>query len=228
MIEPQIPEINIDEIMRRIKEEVERRKKLSGKETHHEAEQSISKSSPIEENTIKNPFDHFLWKYGRRYKKIIKKVPTLKDIAKKQHLRLAHRLGHLHPVTKQFLPSQLDINVLPYYINYHGFLIQVKEQEGLKGRIKSFLFKFIRFFAWWQEQINRALYQELMAHKARMDERDRWVQELHHEQMNSLKKELSVRDKMVGDLHNGLIVLSQTKDELSREMSDQKVKIGRR
>jgi O-antigen chain-terminating methyltransferase len=226
MIEPQIPEINIDEIMRRIKEEVERRKKLSGKETHHEAEQSISKSSPIEENTIKNPFDHFLWKYGRRYKKIIKKVPTLKDIAKKQHLRLAHRLGHSHPVTKQSLPSQLDINVLPYYINYHGFLIQVKEQEGLKGRIKSFLFKFIRFFAWWQEQINRALYQELMAHKARMDERDRWVQELHHEQINSLKKELSVRDKMVGDLHNGLIVLSQAKDELSREMSDQKVKIG--
>jgi hypothetical protein len=76
MIEPPNSEIDVDEIMRRIKEEVERRKKLSGKETHHEAEQPISKSSPIEENTIKNHFDHFLWKYGRRYKKIIKTVPS--------------------------------------------------------------------------------------------------------------------------------------------------------
>jgi len=220
MIEPQNQEKNIDEIMRRIKEEVERRKKLSGKETHHEAEQSISKSSPIEENTIKNPFDHFLWKYGRRYKKIVKTVPILKDIARKQHSRLTRQLIYSPPVTQQPLPGQLDINVLPYYINYHGFLVQVKEQEGLKGRIKSFLFKFIRFFAWWQEQINRALYQELMTQKAKMDERDRWVQELHHQQMDSLKMELSERDKRVEALNDRIALSSRARDELNRELAE--------
>jgi O-antigen chain-terminating methyltransferase len=104
--------------------------------------------------------------------------------------------------------------------------MQVREEEGLKGRIKCFLFKFIRFFAWWQEQINRALYQELMAQKAKMEERDRWVQELLHQQVNALRKELSERDKMVEDLNDRLILLSQIKDELSVELGEQRVKIG--
>jgi O-antigen chain-terminating methyltransferase len=173
MIKPPDTEIDVDEIMRRIRKEAERRKKLPEQETYQEAEPLTSKSSTIE------------------------------------------------PV-----PDQLDIHVLPYYINYHGFLVQAKEKEGLKGRIKSFLFKFIRFFAWWQEQINRALYQELMAQKARMDERDRRVQELLNQQMNSLKNELSERDKMIEDLNNRLVHLSQAKDELSRELGDQRVKIG--
>jgi SAM-dependent methyltransferase len=220
MVESPNTEINIEEIMRKIKEEVERRKKLSQEQTYQQGEESVSKSSTIEDNPSKKSFDHLLWKYGRRYKKIIKKIPVLEYIAKKQHLRLAHQFGHPHPVTHESLPGHLDINVLPYYINYHGFLIQVKEREGLKGRIKSFLFKFIRFFAWWQEQINRALYQELMTQKAKMDERDRWVQELLHQQMNSLKEDLSRRDKIVEGLDNRVALLSQAKDELSRELAE--------
>lgn len=202
MIEPPNTEINIDEIMRRIKEEVERRRKLSGQETYQEAKQLISKSSTIGDNTIKKSFDHFLWKYGRRYKRLIKTVPILKDIAKKQHSRLARQFIYSHPLTLQSLPSQLDTNLLPNFLNYHGFLIQVKE-EGLKGRIKSFLFKFIRFFAWWQEQINRALYQELMTQKAKMDERDRGIQELLQQ----------------------LTLFDRVKDELYQELNDQKSKI---
>ena len=171
MIKPSDTEIDVDEIMRKIREEVKRRKKLPAQETLQEAEPLTSKSSTIES-----------------------------------------------------VPDQLDVHVLPYYINYHGFLVRAKEKEGLKGRIKSFLFKFIRFFAWWQEQINRALYQELMAQKARMDERDRRVQELLNQQMNSLKNELSERDKMVEDLNNRLVHLSQAKDELYRGLSDQRAK----
>jgi len=237
MIKPSDTEIDVDEIMRKIREEVKRRKKLPEQKTFQEPQPSVSKPSTIEEpeplisessttedNLSKKSFDDFLWKYGRRHKKIIKAVPILKDIAKRQHSRLARQFISSPPITQPPFPSPVDINVLPYYINYHGFLIQVKEQEGLKGRIKSFLFKFIRFFAWWQEQINRALYQELMAQKARMDERDRWVQELLNQQMNSLKNELSERDKMVEDLNNRLVHLSQAKDELYRGLSDQRAK----
>jgi len=226
MTEPQTPEINVDEIMRKIREEVERRKKLREQEAYQGAEQLVSKSSTTEDNTTKNSFGHFLWKYGRRYKKIINTVPILKDIAKKQHSRLVHKFIHSLPIPQQSPPGPLDINVLPYYINYHGFLVQVKKEEGLKGRIKSFLFKFIRFFAWWQEQINRALYQELMTQKAKIGESDRRVQELHHQQMNGLKKELSERDKMVEDLNHRLVLIGQAKDELSRELGDQRGKIG--
>jgi len=221
MIKPPDTEIDVDEIMRKIRDEVERRKKLPEQETFREPEQLVSNSSIIEDNSTKKSFDH---------------------------LRLAHQYIRSDPVTQQSLPGQLDINVLPYYINYHGFLVQAKEKEGLKGRIKSFLFKFIRFFAWWQEQINRALYQELMAQKARMDERDRRVQELLNQQMNSLEKEigeaqrrmegllhqqsdhlrseLTERDKVLGELGNRLNLFGQAKDELSRELSDQRVKSG--
>jgi len=228
MIDPLDKEINIDEIMERIREEVKRRKKLPAQETFQETEQLPPNPIIIKDNhnAKKNSYDHFLWKYGRRYKKIIKAVPILKNIAKKQHSRLARQSIHSQPVTQQSLPNRVDIDVLPYYINYHGFLVQVREEEGLKGRIKSFLFKFIRFFAWWQEQINRALYQELMSQKAKMDERDRWVQELHNQQINRLMQELSGRDKMIEDLNNKFIFLSQVKDELSRELGDQRVKIG--
>ena len=221
MIKPPDTEIDVDEIMRKIRDEVERRKKLPEQETFREPEQLVSNSSIIEDNSTKKSFDH---------------------------LRLAHQYIRSDPVTQQSLPGQLDINVLPYYINYHGFLVQAKEKEGLKGRIKSFLFKFIRFFAWWQEQINRALYQELMAQKARMDERDRRVQELLNQQMNSLEKEigeaqrrmegllhqqsdhlrseLTERDKVLGELGNRLNLFGQAKDELSRELSDQRMKSG--
>jgi len=207
MIDTSNKEIDVDEIMRKIREEVKRRKELPEQETFQETEQLISKSPTTEDNTIIKSFDHLLWKYGRRYKKIIKTVPILKYFAKKQHSRLAYKFIQSQPVTKQSLPSPLDINVLPYYINYHGFLVQIKKDEGLKGRIKSFLFKFIRFFAWWQEQINRALYQELMSQKAKMEE-------------------LSKRDKMIEDLNNRLILIGQATDELSRELGDQRVKIG--
>jgi SAM-dependent methyltransferase len=202
MIDPPNTEIDVDEIMRRIKEEVERRKASSAQGTDLEPEPLISISPTTKDRPFLKVFDRFLWKYGGNYKRIVKTVPILKDIAKKQHSRLAGQFIHSLPVTKQSLPCQLNINVLPYYINYHGFLVQVKEQEGLKGRIKFFLFKFIRFFAWWQEQINRALYQELMTQKAKMEE----------------------RDKRVEVLHDRVAFFSQAKDELFRELSEQKAK----
>ena len=221
MIDPSNTEIDVDEIMRKIREEVKRRKILPEQETVQEPEPLPSESLTIEDNSSKKSFDH--------------------------------------SVTQPPLPSPVDINVLPYYINYHGFLVQVKEKEGLKGRIKNFLFKFIRFYAWWQEQINRALYQELVAQKAKMDERDRWIQELLHQQISQAKDELSrgltdqrmkivetgshlegllnkqsdhlrnelaERDKVLGDLGNKVSLFGQAKDELSRELSDQKNKIN--
>jgi len=123
MVEAPDPEIDVDEIMQKIREEVARRKKLPEQETSRDPEQLVSKSSILEDNSTKKSFDHS---------------------------RLAHEFISSDPVTQQSLPGHLEISILPYYINYHGFLVQAKENEGLKGRIKHFLFKFIRFFALWQ------------------------------------------------------------------------------
>ncbi len=218
-------ETDVDEIMRRIREEVERRKKVSEPETYPEQERLISTPQTIAEKPIKKSLDQFLWKYGKRYGKIVKKIPLLSDIARKHHPRLARQFIFSPPITQQPRPSQLEFNALPNYINYHGFLVQAK-QGGLKGKTKSFLFKFIRFFAWWQEQINRALYQELMTQRATMDERNEWVQDLLHQQMNNLKKDLSERDKAVEDLNHRLILINEIKDEFYRRLSDREVKVG--
>ena len=221
---PPNTEIDVDEIMQRIREEVKKRK-LPKPEIFQDPEPVTSKPSPTQDNPSKKSFDDFLWKYGRRYKKIVKAVPILKDIAKRQHAGLVHRFLSSPSIPQQPPPSPFDIHGLPYYINYHGFLVQAKEKEGLKGRIKHFLFNFIRFFAWWQEQINRALYQELIAQKAKIDEGDRWVQELLHQQMSSLKEDLHERDKLVEDLSSRLVLIGQAKDELLRELGDQKNRI---
>jgi len=52
-------------------------------------------------------------------------------------------------------------HILESNLNYTGFLEQLK-REGLKGKIKLWIFKVIGFFAWWQEQVNSALYNKLV------------------------------------------------------------------
>ncbi|NWG04930.1 MAG: methyltransferase domain-containing protein [Syntrophaceae bacterium] len=232
MIDPIDTEIDVDEIMRKIREEVKKRKPPE-QETLREPEPLTPKSSSPGEP-----------------EGLVSKPSTPEEDSSKKIFDQSY--------DKSPLQSPVNIDVLPYYINYHGFLVQVKEKEGLKGRIKHFLFKFIRFYAWWQEQINRALYQELIAQKARMDEREKWIQEILHQQFNQIKGELSQelsdqrkkiveaesklmgllsqqndqlrvelteRDRVLGDLGSRVSSLGQAKDELSQELSDQRKKM---
>lgn len=220
MVEPQTQEIGIDEIMQRIREEVERRKKRSGQDLLKGTEQAISVRSVSEEQSLKKSFDDLFWRYGRKYKGLIKRIPILNSIARKQHSRLMQERMNLPEPSQPHRMRLLDMHLLPNFLNYHGFLVETK-QEGLKGRVKSFLFKFIRYFASWQEQINRALYQELMAQRAKIDEKEREVQDLLNQQRHHLGDELVRRDKVLEDHGNRIALFDQAKDDLYRELSDQ-------
>jgi hypothetical protein len=54
-------------------------------------------------------------------------------------------------------------------LNYTGFLDRLRE-EGLKGKIKRFIFHFIGFFAWWQEQINFTIRNAIIEQQARIQQ----------------------------------------------------------
>jgi len=58
-----------------------------------------------------------------------------------------------------------------------------------------------------------------------MEERDRWVQEHLHQQMASLKKDLSERDKMVESLNNRLVQFGRVEEELNHGLTLQKEKL---
>jgi O-antigen chain-terminating methyltransferase len=236
MVDPLDKEINVDEIMERIREEVRRRKGLSQPEDFRDNGQSVSQTQPIQPMPASPPpiqqtpadksFDRFLWKYGRKHKTIIKKIPILSSIAKKQHQKLIHQFISSSSAPPPPYSSPVHFDVLPYYINYHGFLEHAKKGEGLKGWFKFHLFKLIRFFGWWQEQINRALYQELIAQKARMDEKERRTHELYHQQLNRFTADLNRRDQVIEDLHRKLILSDQAKDKLCQDMDIHKTKIN--
>ena len=158
MKDPGIPEI--DEILQRIREEVEKRKSLSDHETDRKSWPATAEPFLAQGYGTKRILDEILWKYGRKYSGIIKKIPIVRKIAEQEYFRLACGKDHrgsaetfrqLNTTAPDFLPTHLD---------YHAFLRRTR-QEGPKGRIKLFIFKAFGFFAWWQAQINRALYQKI-------------------------------------------------------------------
>ena len=146
--------------MQRIREEVEKRKRLSHRETDQKSWLTTAEPFLTEGYNTKRILDEILWKYGRKYSRIIKKIPILRKIAEQEYFRLTcgkHHQGsaetcrQLNNMVPDFLSTHLD---------YHAFLKRTK-QEGPKGRIKLFIFKVFGFFAWWQAQINRALYEKI-------------------------------------------------------------------
>lgn len=236
MIDPLDKEINVDEIMEQIREELRKRGKLSVQEvppSQEELTPIVPPSSPpplvlheMTESTSdkKKYIDQFLWKYGRKYKKIIKATPLLKKIAQKQHRRLVQQFYFSPPIPPSN-STPVNIDNLPYFINYHGFLEEAKKREGLKGVAKYHLFKLIRYFAWWQEQINRALYQEIVAQKARMEERERRDQELSHQQYKNFGEELVKRDQVIEEQNRKLTYLDQAKDALLQRLTEQRMEM---
>ena len=157
-------EIHVEEIMEKIKEEVARRKNLKPQE---EVPQNISITRKFSETpsltkaTTENiRVDRFLWKYGTRYAKIISKIPFLKRMAQKQYLRLACQQTFSETSALAQHPNEEGLNFVERNWYYHDFFEQTKK-EGIKGKIKLFILKYFGFFAWWQGQINRTVYQEM-------------------------------------------------------------------
>ncbi len=53
-----------------------------------------------------------------------------------------------------------DAEMLRTNLHFGGF-IEMLKHEGMKGKIELRIFTVIGFFAWWQGQVNRALYNKL-------------------------------------------------------------------
>lgn len=197
---PGKPKIVVDELMSRIGEEVVRRKTLSPLEIMHDVEQPpadpIIFQKPSRDATDTKSS---LWKFGLKHAKLIKKIPVIRHIAEKFFWYL---------FTKQSQRDIMTIVDLDIDWNYQGFLERIK-QEGLKGKIKVVIFKFIGFFAWWQGQLNRALHDEIVEQKDTIDRVERQMRELLSRWVDDLQAQLSARDRVINELTDRVATASR-------------------
>jgi SAM-dependent methyltransferase len=228
MTESSIPEISVDEIMQKIKEEVERGKRH---QHHQESPQNVSVAwNPSTESTKPKPLkgntgiDKFLWKYGTRYSKFINKVPVLKGIAERHYLRLAS-----HPISTRsesisHHSNEKGMNFIGTNWYYHDFFEQTKK-EGIKGKIKLFILKYFGFFAWWQGQINRAVYQEITKLNDFIENRTREVEGTVNQKVEGLLCELravevaKANKEAVDEIRQG-VTTKADKTEVARFMDE--------
>ncbi len=117
-------------------------------------------------------------------------------------------------------------------LNYQEFFEDTKK-EGLKGRFKLFIFKFIGFFAFWQEQINRSLYQDVTDLRSEVEKNHRTVDDLNRQlavlsrtedalrqDVTDLRSEVEKNHRTVDDLNRQLAVLSRTEDALYQDVTN--------
>ena len=214
-------EMTIEEIMQRIRQEAARRKRANLSEEilrDRSVTPEISETAAITNETTANTrIDRFLWKYGMRYAKIVNKIPVLKIIAEKQYLRLT--FGKTYADTSTVPPHLNDggLNFLGINWYYHDFFEQTKK-EGLKGKFKLFILRYIGFYAWWQGQINKAIYQELTRQRDELAERDRRTEDLLNQRIESLRTNLADKDKAIE-------YISQEIKEILRQVRDHKLSI---
>jgi O-antigen chain-terminating methyltransferase len=111
--------------------------------------------------------------------------------------------------------------------------------EGLKGWVKWVVFKIIGFFAWWQEQINRAVYDRISRLQDKVllleQERIRFEQERRRqdEAINALQNRMSIRDEALNfTVRNNALLqdekvrnLSARQDEISSASARQDEKM---
>ena len=186
--------------MKRITEEAARRRKPPlSKETSEP--KPISPAvfeilTATEKSPPSSPIDRFLWKYGNRYARTINQIPLLRNIAEKQYLRLSVEKRQRDALPSPLPSEEGDLDFLGTNWYYYDFLEQTKRQ-GFRGRIKRLLLRSIGFHAWWQGQINKAVYQELIRQRAEFAGSDRRIEDLLNQEMGFLRSEIADRDKKV-------------------------------
>ena len=143
---------------------------------------------------FKELINSHLWKYGTKYARVIKQIPVLKSMAQKQYYRLSFDY-YARPLSAQprQQPAQ-DLVDMPW--SYNRFRKQAG-QEGLKGKIKLFLFTCLGFFASWQEQINAALFQAIeLMEQSLAEQQSRSEAKLIHLESSLNKTVGSVSEKL--------------------------------
>lgn len=88
MKEPHIMEIDAEELMCRIREELARHENLVTRQPQQNIMQvSIHLPPAINPEDSRSLLDKFLWKYGHKYARLIKKIPVLKKVVEKYYWR---------------------------------------------------------------------------------------------------------------------------------------------
>ena len=221
--------------MQKIKAEVERRRIVSGNTPSQKAIESEMQnlggprtdgSSSSTRRPERPVIEGILWKYGMRYASFVKKIPVIKELAEKYYWKLAREQKHFLHANTSFPAAHRSAFDIETRLNYAGFLEQISH-EGLKGRIKRLIFHFIGFFAWWQGQINKALYDAIVRMETRQDtqigDQGAKIKALH-DTIADMETELAKRDKMIALLNDRLIILDQlgncVYEELNRQMAE--------
>ncbi len=170
------PEISVKKIMQKIEEEVEKRRTDPGKTSSECSKKTeirnpegapFTGDSPPARRSDMGVIKGTLWKYGTKYAAVIKKIPIARSFAEKYYWKLSGIKGSSFNTNSSFhaaINSGVDIES---NLNYIGFLSQIRH-EGLKGKIKRLIFNIIGFFAWWQAQVNKALYAKIARHEAQL------------------------------------------------------------
>lgn len=210
-------EISIEEIMQRIREEAARRKRANLSEEismDKSVGPEVSETATITNETTANTrIDRFLWKYGTRYAKMINKIPVLKNISEKQYLRLVLKKTSADTLAMLLPSNDRGLNFLGINWYYHDFFEQTRK-EGFKGRIKLFILRYIGFYAWWQGQINKVVYQELTRQGSEFFEANRRMENQLDQAMNGLRSELAERDKTTEKIKGTMEDIRETIEEI--------------
>jgi O-antigen chain-terminating methyltransferase len=184
-----IPDMSVNAIMDKMKEELIRRKSLSAQQAAQPLTQVARPPAPIKTHKPKVSLDNFLWKYGTKYAKFINKVPLLKGIAERHYLRLASHQISTRSESISHQSNKNGMNFIETNWYYHDFFEQTKK-EGIKGKIKLFILKYFGFFAWWQGQINRTVYQEMTKLNDLIENRTRQMEGTVNQKVEGLLREL--------------------------------------
>jgi hypothetical protein len=233
MTENGVSTVTVERIMKKIEEEIKKAEECQRRDDGRMPEHSGSgvkaadllSSSPQRRKVV----SAFFWKYGTRHAIAIKKIPGLNRIAEHFYWRLS---GDPKPVSQTTVMPFAASEILARNLNFAGFLDHLKH-EGLKGKIKLRIFTVIGFFAWWQGQVNSALYEKLSEQGTRLAEHDARLAEQSArlaEQdgvIRRLAAEAAARDRAVMDLERRLSVQSRLEDAIYEELTAQRAEIAR-
>lgn len=214
-------EINVDEVMERIREEV----KINSNATSQKILEIRPEEQPqitlLENRVSHRPLDRFLWNYGIKYRKIINKIPILKIIAEYQYRRLVYQKG-INKASEGYKPPEhLGMDFLARNWYYGDFIGQTRA-EGLKGKFKLFILKTFGFFSWWQAQINSGIYQELLHLKQINEEKEELFQEMLDQRIHTLYEEFQDLLQSKADQQSLQTIISKI-NELTKRIREQKL-----
>jgi hypothetical protein len=197
--------ISIDEIKQEIRMEAREKRRLALLEAFRHSDPTPHDYQCFPEadkSSTASALDKFLYIFGMRHARFVKKIPGLRTIAEGHYWRLAALFPH------PAIQNEPVFDFIGANWDYSKFHDQLKH-EGLKGRIKLLIYKLIGFSAWWQAQLNRAFLKEVGSLKQELD---------------AQRNELHLKDDLIAGLSSRLAdtreELDQSAIKLSGELND--------